>query len=589
MKSLRRFFTRFFNSAARREQEERLREEIDQHIAFQTEENIRAGLTPIEARRQAMLKFGGVEAMKLDYRAERGLPWIENLLHDIRFALRMLHKNPGFTIVAVLTLALGIGANAAIFSVVRGVLLRPLNNRDENRLLFLRQSTPGNDDISFSIPEINDLGSHLKTISELGTLSQVAFTVVGLGEAQTLNAGVVDGNYFNVMGLRPVIGRLIGPPDDGPHAAGAVVLTYHFWTTVLHSDPNILGKTVRLGSFGGLGGTRGAVVVGVVQPTVPYPVETELIANIVTSSHHLSATMVTGREHRMTEVFARLAPNADLDSARAELATAYANMNAAHPDVYKPAEHYQLNVTRMHDQINSRANTVLWVLFAASGLLFVIACSNVANLFLARTVRREPELALRSVLGATSTTLRRSLLAEAMVLCGTGLFAGVLIAAPMVSVLSRYASRFSVRAERSHSRFQLALDWRRPRVHRRDRSRFRSAFTLHRRLERLRPIQQLRAHHRRQSWSSPRLCRNPDRRVIPIACRRGRDRPHSDGARKKSATVPDRACSRRQFAGHDRRPHSRSGPRFFIARCSTASPRCRRRRARLRWRQRPMA
>jgi len=447
VKSLRRFFTRFFNSAARREQEERLREEIAQHIAFQTEENIRAGLTPIEARRQAMLKFGGVEAMKQDYRAERGLPWIENLLHDIRFALRMLHKNPGFTIVAVLTLALGIGANAAIFSVVRGVLLRPLNNRDEDRLLFLRQSTPGSDDISFSIPEINDLGSHLKTISELGTLSQVAFTVVGLGEAQTLNAGVVDGNYFNVMGLRPVIGRLIGPADDGPHAAGAVVLTHHFWTTVLHADPNVLGKTVRLGSFGGLGGTRGAVVVGVVEPTVPYPVETELIANIVTSPHHLSATMVTGREHRMTEVFARLAPNADLDSARAELATAYANMSAAHPDVYKPAEHYQLNVSRMHDQINSRANTVLWVLFAASGLLFVIACSNVANLFLARTVRREPELALRSVLGATSTTLRRSLLAEAIVLCGTGLFAGVLIAAPMVSVLSRYASRFSVRAD----------------------------------------------------------------------------------------------------------------------------------------------
>jgi hypothetical protein len=179
------------------------------------------------------------------------------------------------------------------------------------------------------------------------------------------------------------------PTDDGQNAAGAVVLTYHFWRAQLHSDPGVIGKTVRLESYGG---ARSATVVGVLEPSVPYPVATEIIANVVTSPHHLSATMVTGREHRMTEVFARLAPGATVDGARAELHTVYSAMLAAHPEVYKAGDHFNIDVTRMHDQINSRANTILWVLFAASGLLFVMASSNVANLVLARTVRREPEL-----------------------------------------------------------------------------------------------------------------------------------------------------------------------------------------------------
>jgi len=166
----------------------------------------------------------------------------------------------------------------------------------------------------------------------------------------------------------------------------------------------------------------------------------------VTSPHHLSATMVTGREHRMTEVFARLAPGATLDAARAELRTVYAGMLASHPEVYKPEDHFTISVSRMHDQINSTANTILWVLFAASGLLFVIASSNVANLVLARTVRRESELAVRSALGASRAILRRSLLAESLVLCVSGVIAAVLIAVPMVEILARYAARFSVRA-----------------------------------------------------------------------------------------------------------------------------------------------
>ena len=311
-------------------------------------------------------------------------------LRDLKVAVRSLARVPALWLTIAVTLALGIGANSAIFSIVRGVLLRPLANRDEDRLLYLRQSAPGIgvENASFSVPEINDLDTGLKkTITELGTFSPIDFTIEGLGEPREIHAGVVDGNYFDVMGLRPIIGRLLNPRDDGANAAGAAVLTYRYWHASLNSDPNVIGKTIRLGSDQQ---TRSATIVGVLEPSVPYPVETELISNVVTSPHHLSATMVTGREHRMTEVFARLAPGADLDSARAELRTVHAGMLAAYPSVYRSRDHFQIDVTRMHDQINSRAKTILWVLFAASLLLFVIACSNVANLLLARAVRREP-------------------------------------------------------------------------------------------------------------------------------------------------------------------------------------------------------
>jgi putative ABC transport system permease protein len=368
-----------------------------------------------------------------------------SFFRDLKIAIRSLARVPALWITIALTLALGIGANAAIFSVVRAVLLRPLANRDENRLLYLRQSAPGIGDANatFSVPEIHDIGANLKTIPQLGTFSEIDFTIVGLGTPREIPAGVVDGNYFQVLGLNPVLGRLLTPADDGPNAPGAIVLTYKFWRDSLHSDPGVLGKIVRLES---VSGARQAAIVGVLEPSVPYPVATEIIANVVTSPHHLSATMVQGREHRMTEVFGRLAPDATLDQARAELNTVYSAMTQAHPEVYKPEDHFTVSVTRMHDQINSRANTILWVLFAASGLLFVIASSNVANLVLARTVRREPELAIRAALGASAAVLRRSLLAESIVLCGSGSVAAVLLAVPMVKVLGHYAQRFSVRA-----------------------------------------------------------------------------------------------------------------------------------------------
>ena len=364
-----------------------------------------------------------------------------SLFADFRFALRSLSRVKGLTITVVLTLALGIGANAAIFSVVRGVLLRPLVNRDEDRLIYIRQSAPGIDaaNTAFSVPEIDDLRARVKTLSAFGDFSTIGFTMVGLGEPRVVSAGVVSGSYFDVMGLRPVLGRLINAGDDGAKAAGAAVLTHRFWTTALKSDPSVIGKTVRLD-------TRTATIVGVLEPSVPYPSETEIIANVVTSPHHLSATMVTGRVHRMTELFGRLAPGATVESARADLQAAHGAIVKEHPDVYSPKAGYRIDAVQLRDQIVSPARTVLLVLLAASALVFIIACSNIANLILARSVRREGELAIRAALGARPWALRRTLLAESLLLCGAGAVLGVLIARPMVTLLSRYAARFSVRA-----------------------------------------------------------------------------------------------------------------------------------------------
>jgi putative ABC transport system permease protein len=422
-----------------------MEEELRAHIQYRADDLERSGLPRKEAERRARIEFGGHVRYKEECREAAGGVFFDSLVRDVRFGVRVLIKSPTFTVAAILTLALGIGANAAFFSVVRNVLLTPLVNRDEDRLIYIQQSEPGMqiDNATFSIPEVTDISRNLKTITAIGTFSTQDFTAQGFGETREIHAGVVDGGYFEVMGLKPVLGRLLDARDDGPDAPGAVVLTYKFWATGLGGDPNVIGRVIRLGSMMQV---RSATIVGVLEPAIAYPAETEIIANIVTSPHHLSATMVQGREHRMTDLFGRLAPGATLKSARAELRTVYGGMTTAHPDVYKPQYHFQIDARRLRDQINAEASTILWVLFGASGLLFVIACSNVANLMLARTVQREAELSVRSALGASKADIRRSLLAESLVLCASGGLAGVLVAVPMVGVLARYALRYTVRA-----------------------------------------------------------------------------------------------------------------------------------------------
>src|SRR5256886_1085886 len=428
-----------------RPQDDELDEEIRGHLAISIKERVERGEDPTSARLAALKEFGNITLTRDSIRGVWRHRWFdaaEALARDLRFALRWLRRAKGLAATVVVTLALGIGANAAIFSVVRGVLLRPLVNRDEDRLIYIRQSGPGigSANMTFSVPEINDIRARVTTVSALGEFSTVDFTMIGLvGEPRVVKAGVVNGTYFEVMGLRPVLGRLLNAKDDGPDAMPAVVLTHRFWTNSLSSDPSVIGKTVRLGP-------RTATVVGVLEPSVPYPADTEIIANVVTSPHHLGATMVTNRTHRMTELFGRLAPGASIEAARAELTTVEGALVREHPEAYSAKANVQLSVKRLRDQIAAPARTILIVLLAVAAVVFIIACSNVANLILARSVRREGELAVRAALGAGHGALRRTLLAESLVLCGAGAALGVLLAKPFVAVVSQYAARFSIRA-----------------------------------------------------------------------------------------------------------------------------------------------
>ena len=362
-------------------------------------------------------------------------------VRELKVAIRSLWKTKSLAFAVVITLALGIGVNVAIFSLVRAVLLKPLVNRNEDRIVYIRHSAPGigSENITFSVPEIQDLRSGVKSLADVAEFSVLGFTVVGLGEPRQIRGGVVTGNYFDVMGLRAAQGRLLNRSDDGPSAAAVVVLTHQFWSGALRRDPDVIGKTIRLGA-------RSALIVGVLEPSLPYPAATEVIANLASSPHHMGATMSSDRQHRMTEVFARMTPSATLASTRQELESVYQSMTSAHGEAYPAQARFGVGMVMLREQLTSDARTIMIVLFAAALLIFVIACSNVANLILARTVRRESELAVRAAVGADAVALRMSLLAESAVLCSIGAGLGVLLAWPLVTILRQYGVRFSLSA-----------------------------------------------------------------------------------------------------------------------------------------------
>ncbi len=364
------------------------------------------------------------------------------LISDLRFALRSLSRSRGFALAVIVTLGLGIGANTAIFSVVRGVMLRPLPNRDGDRLLYLRQSTngPGGEDIGFSVPEINDFRESSKTLGGIAEYSPIVFTLVGEHDAERLSAGLVTGNYFSVMGLSPVLGRAFGPDDDGRGATPVMILTHEYWETKFGGDPSIVGRTLRVGG-------KAVTVVGVLQSAPYFPAKIDALMNMVNSEHHLSATMITGRTHRMTAMIARLAPGATLEQARTEVAVITDRVHDQYPESYDVGSGFHVTVTPYREVLGEKAKLTLWLLMGAAAFVLIIACANVTNLSLMRSVRRQHELVIRAALGAGVARLRKLLLVENLLLALAGSALGLAIAFGGVRMLTALAARYSPRAD----------------------------------------------------------------------------------------------------------------------------------------------
>ena len=356
-------------------------------------------------------------------------------------AFRGLRAAPGYAVAFVLTLGLGIGANAAIFSVVNGVLLKPLPYKNGEQLVYLRHSAPlaGIDNALFSVPEIEDYRQQVESFEGVAEFSALTFTILGLDEPRRVRTGIVTGNYFEVMGLGAVVGRVISKEDGGEAAAPVAVLTHDYWQRIFGGDPAAVGRVVTMNG-------RSVEIIGVADSAPPYPERTDLYTNMVTSPHHLSATMTHDRMHRMTEVLARLTPEADVTSAARQVETVTARLHAEYPEAYNATEGYNVTVGSLRDQLSGRARPTLLMLLGVAAFVLVIACANVANLTLARVMKRQEELGLRVSLGASRAALRRQFLIENLVpsLMGAGL--GWLIALNGVDLLASYVSRYTARA-----------------------------------------------------------------------------------------------------------------------------------------------
>ena len=430
--------------------DDELRAELQAHLEMATAENIRRGMEPNEARRQALLASGGLTVASEAVRDRRGLPWAESIAADIKYAWRTLRHARAYTAIVVVTLALGIGANTAIFSVIRGVLLKPLPHRNGDRLIYLRQSTdgPGGEDISFSVPEVTDFRHGVPSLGDIAEYSPFSYGLEGQEGATRIHVGLVTGNFFQIMGLAPVLGRLTRPSDDGPGVPPVMVLTDEFWMKQFGGDPNIVGKQLKLDG-------KSITVIGVVQAAPWFPDRVDALLNMVVSPHHLSAMMIQGRTHRMTEMIARLAPSATVQQARTEVNATYARMQREHKEAYDPGSHYRVAVIPFKEALGERARLTLWLLMAAAAFVLIISAANVVNLTLMRGVRREPELVVRAALGAGVARLRRLLLVENLMLTLMGAVLGVLIALGGVRLLISLAARYSPRA--NEIRLDLAV------------------------------------------------------------------------------------------------------------------------------------
>ncbi|MGH7578956.1 MAG: ADOP family duplicated permease, partial [Gemmatimonadales bacterium] len=429
--------------------------ELRFHLEMRTQELIDAGMGPQAARLAALQAFGDLEAIEGECRtiAARGArerarrATMVGLLHDLRYAFRSLRKSPGFALVAVLTLGLGIGANTAVFSMIRGVLLRPLPYEDGERLVYLRQPAPlaGVQNAQFSVLELADYRQRSRGLQSIVEYHSMPFILLGQGEPRRVQTAVVSANYFDVLGVRPLLGRGFRTGEDQPGAEPVLILSYAFWQNRLGGDPGIVGRTFEMND-------RMHTVVGVLPAVPQYPAENDVFMPSSSCPFRSSPFTLNTRTARLLHLFGRLAPGTTLDQAQSELEGLAAGMHAEYPAAYPGGQGFTIRAASLHQELTRQAKPTLLLLLGTTGFVLLIACANIANLTLARLVRRSREMALRSALGADRARLFRQMLAEGGLLALAGGALGLALAAGTMRLLTSFAARFTPRAG------EIALD-----------------------------------------------------------------------------------------------------------------------------------
>jgi len=423
---LRRFLIRLSNFVTSRSAEQRLREEIAEHLAFQTEENLRAGMSPAEARRQAAIKLGAAEAIRERHHAEQSLPFIENLLFDLKYAVRMLGRSPGFAFVSIATIALGIGATTAIYSVIDATLLHPLPYPNPAELVRIQDdlSGVGAHDVGISVPEWRDLESSgiFQSVSFSGTGADVNLT--GSEQPERLSYKHVTPNYFTVLGVGAQLGRTFDPHDATPGFNLEAVISDELWRREFGADPHIVGKALRLDNdvyhvvgvmprgFRDLGAT-----------SEERKTETWLAAGMagLPFPPPLRGTRLQGR------AIARLRPGLSIAAAQEHLDALVESLKKQYPAEYPAQTAWTVRLSPLSESVVGSVRQSLILLFGAVGLVLLISCVNVSNLLLARASARGREIAVRQALGAQRTRLIRQFLTEILLLFLLGGSAGFAI------------------------------------------------------------------------------------------------------------------------------------------------------------------
>ena len=466
MRTLRSLCIRLASLFRRERRDEELAAELESHLQFQIEDNLCAGMTPEEARRQAIVQLGGVEQVKESYRTQRGLPWVDSLLQDVRFALRMLRKNPGFTSVAVLTLALGIGANTTLFGTYNAVALKPLPVADPGRVVrferWFQSRALGDLQYGFSYPEFVYCRDHNTDFSALIAASWLVAahgsTVDSPGE-QTLTGQLVSANYFTDFGVRPLLGRTFASNEDqAPGGNPVIVISYPFWRRAFQQNPNAVGQvaTVNGVAFTIIGVEPKEFTGTSVAPQTP-----DFWAPL-----SMQEQLVPGREwlhdpqQRVFQIYARLKPSVSRLSAQPEADVLILRFASTYTEIEKTTAVTLQRTTYFPNTDDIRFRALVAGMMLIVGLILFVACVNVGNMVFARGAVRQREISTRRALGASHGRIVRQLLAESVLLAFLGGIAGLLVSIWSTELLGAFLQRNAALIGGGFSAVDLAPDWR---------------------------------------------------------------------------------------------------------------------------------